>query len=163
MKKPGEKPLHFVYPGLEACRRKNNFKMYLFCFSLSYRSTLNVKSINSIGTHKLSMCSFQKKRPIWRCVSALRSPTLTDGLRTTPGAVALAGPLGRANQTVSRLAAKTQQALGFKLFPSQPRAVGRHSRVAAHSWTDTYLKMRRRVNGTNRQRQDGESSHQCGN
>lgn len=73
--------------------------------------------------------------------------TLTDGLRTTPGAVVLAGPLGRANQTVSCLAAKTQQALGFKLFPSQPRAVGRHSGVSAHSWTDTYLKTRRRVNG----------------
>lgn len=51
-------------------------------------------------------------------------PTLTDRLCAAPGAVVKAGPLNWANQTVSRLAAKTQQALGFKFFPSQTGTVG---------------------------------------
>lgn len=75
------------------------------------------------------------------CVEWLAdSPTLTDRLRATPGAIVQAGPLSRANQTKSRLAAKTQQALGFKFLPSQPRTVGRHTWVSADSWTYTYLK-----------------------
>lgn len=78
---------------------------------------------------------------LYGCVKGLAdSPTLTDRLRATPGAVVQAGPLSRANQTKSRLAAKTQQALGFKFLPSQPRAVGRHAGVSADSWTYTYLK-----------------------
>ncbi len=65
-------------------------------------------------------------------------PTLTDGLRAAPGAIVKAGPLGWANQAVSRLAAETQQALGFKFFPSETNTVGRHPWVTADSWTYTY-------------------------
>lgn len=65
-------------------------------------------------------------------------PTLTDRLRAAPGAVVKAGPLSRANQTIPRLAAETQQALGFKFFPSQTGTVGRHPWVSTDSWTYTY-------------------------
>lgn len=66
-----------------------------------------------------------------------RSPTLTDGLRAAPGAVVEAVPLGRANQSVARLAAEAQQALGFEFLASQTGTVRRSPWVAADSWAYT--------------------------
>lgn len=67
------------------------------------------------------------------------SPTLTDRLRATPGAVVKAGPLSRASKTKSRLAAKTQQALGFKFFPSKAGTMWRHAWIPADSRAYTYI------------------------
>lgn len=103
----------------------------MFFFALEYRHLMTfVPSFNRVKFLRCNM-SHVKWLPCF--------PTLTDGLRGAPGAVVKAGPLGWANQTVSRLAAKTQQALGFKFFPSQTSTVGRHPRVSADSWTYTYI------------------------
>lgn len=122
-----------------------NVYMYIYVFfALEYRHLMTfVPSFNRVKFLRCNM-SHVKWLPCF--------PTLTDGLRAAPGAVVKAGPLGWANQTVSRLAAKTQQALGFKFFPSQTSTVGRHPRVSADSWTYTYIYMRHRVNDTNQQR-----------
>lgn len=63
---------------------------------------------------------------------------MTDRLCAAPGAIVKAGPLSRANQVVSCLAAKTQKALGFKFFPSKTGTMGRDPWVSTDSGTYTY-------------------------